>query len=138
MIFDFSWFNTTVTAYWKHLLSFLLIGLIVAFLFFIQSGESTYNPPQFRFILWHLWYNKRTSSKTNSLPFINSKLFSYLFLGESKSFFSSTSSLIIISMLSLFECIARSWSLSMEKVKLFAIVNWIFHVSDFLRLFDIF
>ena len=38
-------------------------------------------------------------------------------------------------MLSLFECITCSSSLSMEEVKLFAIVNWIFHVSDFLRLF---
>ena len=27
-----SWFNTTVTAYWKHLLSFLLTWFIVAFL----------------------------------------------------------------------------------------------------------
>ena len=38
-------------------------------------------------------------------------------------------------MLSLFECIAGSSSLSMEEIKLFAIVNWIFHVSEFLRLF---
>ena len=38
-------------------------------------------------------------------------------------------------MLSLFECIAHSWSLSVEKLKWFAIVNWIFHVSHFLRLF---
>ena len=39
------------------------------------------------------------------------------------------------SMLSLFECITRFSSLSIEEIKLFAIVNWIFHVSDFLRLF---
>ena len=31
-----SWFKAIVTAYWKHLLSFLLLGSIVAFLFFIQ------------------------------------------------------------------------------------------------------
>ena len=41
----------------------------------------------------------------------------------------------MISMLSLFECITRFSSLSMEEIKLFAIVNWIFHESDFLRLF---
>ena len=45
---------------------------------------------------------------TNSLPFINSKLFWYLFLCESKSYFitSSTLSLIVVSMSSLTECIA--------------------------------
>ena len=41
----------------------------------------------------------------------------------------------MISVLSLFECIIRSSSLSIEEIKLFAIVNWIFHVSNFLRLF---
>ena len=38
-------------------------------------------------------------------------------------------------MLSFFECITRSRSLPMKEIALFAIVNWIFHVSDFLRLF---
>ena len=38
-------------------------------------------------------------------------------------------------MLSLFECITHSSSLSLEEIKLIAIFNWIFHVSDFLRLF---
>ena len=47
----------------------------------------------------------------------------------------SASSSILISMLSLFEYIAYSSSLAMEEIKLFAIVNWIFNVSDFLRLF---
>ena len=41
----------------------------------------------------------------------------------------------MVSMLSLFEYITRSSSLSMEEIKLFAILNRIFHVSDFLRLF---
>ena len=75
--------------------------------------------------------------KTNSLPFTYSILFSYLFLSESKSSFITLSALsfIMISMLSIFECITRSSSLSMKKLKLIAIVNWIFHVSDFLRVF---
>ena len=38
-------------------------------------------------------------------------------------------------MLLLFECITCTSSLSMEEIKLFAIVNWIFCVSDFLKLF---
>ena len=40
----------------------------------------------------------------------------------------------MISMVSLFECITRSSSLSKEEIKLFAIVNRIFHLSDFLRI----
>ena len=44
----------------EHLLSFLLIGCIVALLFFIQSGKSIYDPRQFEFILWHSQYNKWT------------------------------------------------------------------------------
>ena len=39
-----SWFNVTVTVYWKHL-SYLLIKFFVPFLYFIQSGESVYDPP---------------------------------------------------------------------------------------------
>ena len=35
-------------------------------------------------------------------------------------------------MLSLVECVIRSSSLSKEELKLFAIVNWIFHLSDVL------
>ena len=38
-------------------------------------------------------------------------------------------------MLSLFECITRFSSLSMEEIKLFPIVNYIFHMSDFLDLY---
>ena len=45
----FSRFKASVTAYWKYFLSFLLIGFIVAFLYFIQSGESMYDPPRFGF-----------------------------------------------------------------------------------------
>ena len=43
--------------------------------------------------------------------------------------------LTIISMLSLFECITCSSSLSIDEIKLFAIANRIFHVSHFSRLF---
>ena len=51
IFFISSGFNPTVTTYWKNLLSFLLKGFIVAFLFFIQLGESMFEPPWFGFIL---------------------------------------------------------------------------------------
>ena len=40
----FLFFHATVTAYWKYLLSFLLIGFIVAFLFllFLSNQENLY------------------------------------------------------------------------------------------------
>ena len=51
----------------------------------------------------------------------------------------SASSLIMIPILSLFESIRCSWSLSsLLQIKLIAIVSWIFYVLDFLRLFMIF
>ena len=62
-----SWFNTTVAAYWKHLSS-SFFGFIVAFFFFIQSGESIYDSPHLTFILWHLQYNSWTESKINHSP----------------------------------------------------------------------
>ena len=43
--------------------------------------------------------------------------------------------LITMSMLSLFECIKRSLSVFLEDIKLIAIVDWVFHVSNFWRLF---
>ena len=49
-----SWFNATVTAYWKHLLSYSLMGFIAPFLFFIQPGGFLFHPLRFRFILWLL------------------------------------------------------------------------------------
>ena len=53
------------------------------------------------------------------------KLSRYVYLKDSKSYVmtSSASSLIIISILSLFECITYFSSLSMEEIKLFAIAN---------------
>ena len=134
IFFYFSWFNVTVIAYWKQLLYFLLMGFIAAFLFFIQSGKSIYDPPRLKFILWQLWYNNWTESKTNPLLFIDSQLLWYLSLSESKTYFITSSSLIMISVFSLFECITRSSSLSKEEIKLFGIVNWIFYESDFFRL----
>ena len=38
------------------------MGFIVDFLFFIQSGESIYDLPYSKFILWYLYNNKLTQS----------------------------------------------------------------------------
>ena len=110
-----SWFNATVTAYWKDLLYSLLMEFIVAFLLFIQSRESLHDPPKFGFI----YDMSNTVNKHYSLTFIDFKLFWYLFFSESKSSFTTSSgwSLIMISMLSLFEWISPP-SLSIEEIKL--------------------
>ena len=44
-----------VAVYWKRLLSFIINGIYCSFLFFIQSGESSYDPSRLKFILWHLY-----------------------------------------------------------------------------------
>ena len=61
----------------------------------------------------------------------------YLHSSDSKrsSINSSALSLIMISLLSLFECITRSSSLPLKEIKLIAIVNLGFHVSDFFMMF---
>ena len=59
------------------------------------------------------------------------------YLGKSdwrcSSITSSSLSLIVIFTLLLFECIIRSSSLTLEERNLIAIVNCIFHVSEFFR-----
>ena len=54
---------------------------------------------------------------------------------KSSSITSFALSSVMISMLPLSECITSSSSISLGEIKLIAIVNWILHVSDFLRLF---
>ena len=69
------WFNATVPAYIKHLSTFLLPGFIVAFLFFIQSGESIYDPPWLGFFYDIFNAINEHNQKLKSLPFTDSKLF---------------------------------------------------------------
>ena len=119
----FSWFNATVVAYRKHLLSFLLVGFIVAFLLFIKLK---YDPIQFGFILWHLYHNKWRNQKQNHyLSFDVSNTIWYLEKSDWESFSVTSSALplILISMLSLFECTTLFSSLSLEEIKLFALVK---------------
>ena len=123
-LFDFLWFNVTVIANWKHLLSFLLMGFIAALgesihmmhhdLYLFHDVDDTIDEHN-QICLWYLWY---------------------LLLSESKNFLiaSSASSFIMVSMLSLFECIICCWSLSNGEIKLIAIFSWVFIVSEFLTL----
>ena len=107
------------------------------FALFIQSGESIYDHPRLKLILWHLKYNNWTESKLKLLPLIDvSKLVWYLERSDSKSSLITSFALSfgINFIFSLFECITRSSSISLEEIKLIAIVNWIFLVSNFWRL----
>ena len=119
-----SWFNATVTAYWKHLLSSLLLMGFIGF--FIQTGESIYDPPQFRFILWHLQYNKLTQSKIKS--FYLSFMFINYFDSYHFEFFNNFICILtnLDFLVITFECITRSFTLSLEEIKLIAIFNWSF------------
>ena len=87
-----------------------------------------------------LSYDIWTQSKIKSLPFIDvSNPIWYLERSDLKSstIISSALNLIMISMLSLLECITHSSSVSLEDKNITYIVNWIFHVSNFLRSFMI-
>ena len=44
---------------------------VIIYLFFIESGESIYNPPHLKFILWGLQYNKWVQSNLKLLYFID-------------------------------------------------------------------
>ena len=133
-----SWFNPTLAAYWKHLLSFLMMGFVVAF--FLSNQENLYMIHHYSDLFYDISstineHNWRQTHYLSSIP----NYFWYLFLSESESCFitSSATSLIMISMLSLFECTTCYSSSSMEEIKLIVII-WIFHASDFLKLFLMF
>ena len=81
-------------------------------------------------------HNQRQTHYRSSILPIQFDIFFWSDL-ESSSITSSASSLIMISILSLFDCITWSSSLPSEEIKLIAIVNWIFHVSDILKSFMI-
>ena len=80
--------------------------------------------------------NRSTLSKTSSLPLIDfSKSFWHFYKKKLKRFsiIPSTSLPIIISMLSLSECIVCITSESLDEKKKTAIANWIFHLPWVLR-----
>ena len=77
-----------------------------------------------------------SKSKRNSLSFIDSKWYWYVFLSKSKVLYNFVCFIINHDVCVItFWIIIRSSSLSMEEIKLLAIVNWIFHVPDILKLF---
>ena len=114
-------------------LSFLLVKFIVAF--FLPNQENLYMIHHDSKMLYCI-YNTINELDRRQIHYF-SLILNYLDILSDLKSFSITSSVswsIIISMLSLFECIARSSSLPIEEFKLFDIVNWIFLVSNVLRL----
>ena len=115
------------------LLSFLLVGFIVVFSF-LPNQENRYIIHHYLKLFYDIFntitdHNQRQNYFLSLVP-------NYIFR-ESKNYFITlcASSVIMISVLSLFECITHSLSLSIEEIFFFTIASWIFHVSDFLRLF---
>ena len=113
-----SCFKVTVARYSKHLLSILLIGFTVAFLFW-SNPENLY--------MIHLFYDlfhdiSNTLDKHKDKTTTSYWCFQSIFISIKKWLKSSSitfpdSSLIIVSMLLLFECITHSSSLSFKKNK---------------------
>ena len=133
------WFNATVKTYWKHLLSFLLTRFIVAFFYPIRRIYIWSTMILIYFMTFIIKYmNTIKYEIITSHWFSQSNLIFFISQSKSSLITSSDLSLIMISMLSLFECMTRSssWS-SFEEIKSIFIVNWTFHVSNFLRLFMI-
>ena len=91
-------------------------------LIFIELVQSISNPSQFRSILRHLEHNK----STRIYFCFQANLISSLLINYDFYFY-----------LSLSEWNKASLSVSLEGINLFAIVNSIFHVLDFLGLFMI-
>ena len=116
-----STFNVTITAYWKHLLSFLLIEFVAASLFFIQTEESIYMIHHD----WDLFYdiyntiNKHYQEKITTFHWFFQLILIFFFFSDSKtsSITSSASSFMMIFMLSLSEYISCSSSLSFSSEK---------------------
>ena len=113
------------------------MGFIVAFLFL--SNQENLCIIYDNLDLFYDIYNTITQHNQRQTHYLSSILtyFDLSILSESKgSFITSCASLLImISILSLFECITYSSSLSMEEIKFFAIVDLLSPPSEFLRLF---
>ena len=109
-----------------------LLSLLLLFSFLSNQGNLYMVHLVQKTFLWHLQCNKWTQSKIKSLILIYvSNPIWYLLKIDPKNI-SRTSfalSLILIFMLSRFECIISSSSLSLEEIKLIAIVNSIFPLS---------
>ena len=151
-----TWFSghsvlTLLDLGWKHLLqrlvTFIILlfssienihyhfyggELLLVFLFFIQSVKSIFDQPQFGIILWHLKYYKWTYSKIKSPPIIDSYRKKWF-----RKFFYNFICFIINDNI----CVITLWMYCMlfissqVVVKIISIVDWIFNLSDFLRLY---
>ena len=103
------------------------------FLFFMHSVESVCEPPRWRFTLAYLQYISWTNPKIKSYSLIS-------WMKWLKEFINNFLYILIRCkfILSLLGYITHSSSTSFQEMKLIAIFNWIFHVSEFLRSFIIF
>ena len=101
-----SWFNATVRAYWKHSLSFYWWNLLVFFFCFSSNQENLYKI-HLNLDLFYDIYNTITEHnrrQSHYLSLIPNYFDIYLLVNQKSSFITaSASSLIMISMLSLFE-----------------------------------
>ena len=114
----------------------LLMGFIVFFCF-LSSQENLHMILQYQDLFYDIFNAtiEHNGRQTHSLVLILNYFDIYFKWIKSFSIISPALAFIMISMLSLFECITRSSSLSMEEINLFAIANRISHMSDFLRSF---
>ena len=131
-----SWFNATDTAYWKHLLSFRLIDLLLLFCFYtirrMYIWSASFKIYLMTFIIQWMTTTKNKITTSHWCVEWNMIAIKKWF----KTFFSNLICFIINNdiyvitfwMHMLFIIIFR-------RNKLIAIANWIFHISDFLRLF---
>ena len=120
----------------------IFIFLIDAIYFWFLSSQKNLYMIHHNSDLFYDMSNTITEHNQRQTNYLLSILnyFGYLFLSKSKISFitSSALSLIMICMLSLFQSIPHSFSFYIEEIKLFAVVNWIFHISYFFRLFMMF
>ena len=130
-----SWFNATAAAFWEHVFSFFIDGIYFCFFYlirriYVQSGTfknvygicSTINEHSqiYKITTYHWRFQPNLIPKERSYWKSSSKTLLFL-------------SLIIISALSLFECIRYSSSISLRETKLIPIVNW---SSSCIRFFE--
>ena len=127
----------TVTAYWKFVLCFFIDRIYCCFFVFLSNQENLYIHHNSN-IFYNIYHtiNEHNRRQTH---YLSSVFPNHLFRSDLKSFLIilSALSLIVTSLLSLFECITCSSTSSLEEIKLIAIANWIFYVSDFSRFFMI-
>ena len=109
------------------------MGFIFALLFFIQSGESIYDPASLKFVLWHFIFDCVLTFnwcfQPNMIPRkkrLKKSFYNFIFFIINRVFY-------VINFWKFF--IIHSSSLRLEEINWTVIVNWMLHVSNFFRSF---